>query len=278
MTQDANQPDPDTQGDGEPGSSAGGDRGPVPYPRFAEVIAERNEATAKASRLEGQVEGLMASQGRGGGGLLQPTAAPVEEKAPARSLTKPDLDQLVLEGKISQSEADRLWEKQIETNATNAAVERMSSQNRTKELADKADEAAARYRAVRPSIWDTSSPDRQKLQTAFDRLVSEGADGSNPMTQIHAMELAFGNIKLLEAAQQGQPGHETHVETGGGGAAPVMEPGENQDGSPRGLTKKERAHYKGMISKGYFNGWNDPNLKAELKHRNPERATRLAAL
>lgn len=278
MTQDANQPDPNTQGDGEPGSSAGGDRGPVPYDRFAEVIAERNEAKAKADRLEGQVEGLMVSQGRGGSSVLQPIAAPVDAPKPTRVLTKPDLDQLVLEGKVSQSEADRLWEKQIETNATNAAVERISSQTRAKELEDKADEAAARYRAVRPSIWDTSSPDRQKLQAEFDRLVSEGADGSNPMTQIHAMEAAFGKVEFLEAAKHGQPGHETHVEMGGGGAAPAIDTGENQDGSPRGLTKKERSHYKGMISKGYFKDWNDPNLKAELKHRNPERAQRLAAL
>lgn len=277
MPQDVNQSDPAIQGDGAPGSSAGGDRGPVPYDRFVKVNSKMKEAEAKANRLEGRIEGLMASQGQTGPGMLQPSPVSVKPSEPERVFTKSDLDQLVLEGKISQGESDRLWEQQIQDNATNAAVSRINSDNRVKELTDKSTEAAARYRAVRPSIWEQGSADRQKLQAEFDRLVAEGADGNNPMTQIHAMEAAFGKVELLEAAQEGRPGHETHVETGGGGAAPVTELGENQDGSPVGLTKRERANYKKQISNGLFSGWDDPELKKELTFRNPNRAKRAQA-
>jgi hypothetical protein len=279
MSQDDSQPDPATQGDGEPGSSAGGDRGPVPYSRFSEVVAEKNAAKEQAARLEGQVEALMASQGTTGPGLVQQVAPASEpDKSPERVVTKSDLDRLVLEGSISQGEADQLWEQQIQTKATNAAVDKIATQTRSKELADKANEAAARYKAVRPSIWEPGSTDRQKLQTEFDRLVAEGADGNNPMTQVHAMQAAFGKVEFLEAAKKGRPGHETHVETGHGGAAPVIGSDQNQDGSPKGLTTKERSYYKGQIDKGLYKGWGDPDLVKELtNYRNPDRAKRLSA-
>lgn len=219
----------------------------IPKIRMEEAI--ENER-AKTARLEAEVAKLQAAQ------------APAKvDKAYSRS----ELTALVVDGKLTQEQADELFARQIEakarTEAVKAANEAVAQSARTNRVATD----FAQYKKLAPEIMQNGSETRNRISEEYRYLVSVGHSESLE-TELAATRAVLGPLERLERARSGKNGAETHQEIGGDDEVKDRN-GKNKRPSDR-LDPRKREHYEGMIKKGYYKGWDevDKELGFAKKH------------
>ena len=250
----SNEPAPEGKGEGKPGgvSLEEQNRG-----LMQGMMAEREKRHA----LERQVSEL-----KGKMDALQKTAS--EPKQYSRQ----ELSALVEDGKLDQGQADQIMENQLRAKvtreATDAAVSAVNANSRN----DRISAEIGRYKDAVPDVLSDGSAARQRVEQEFQYLVSLG-DSPDAATELKALRAVYGPVDRL---QKGEPGRETHQETGGedpdaGGDDDSM----RTDGMPKGLTAAQRAYYKPLIGRLYKD-WGE--VQAELKYANPRLVKKHAAL
>ena len=215
----------------------------LPKVRVDEMVNDAKGAAARAAeeaaRLRAENDALRAEK-----------AKPAEVKP----LSRVELNQLVADGKITQDAADAAWEKQIREDAKREAREAARSEVDGKQREVTVERQLGEYRTLVPTAWDAGSKERSKTEREFKALVEMGLP-NNQVTEVAALRAAFGDPEVIRASKStGKPGPgESHVEVGGG-----ERPGEGgvgEDGAPKDLSEREKAHYANLIQRGIVKDW-----------------------
>lgn len=236
MTEDVKQEsNPEDQGDDKRGASAPGEGSGIPRERLNEVLAENRTLRSDLDRLQGQVQALQ------------------KPSEPQRELTRSELEQAVEDGRMTQVDAGRILEAQLEkrTQSTVESTVRktIASATRDQRLQDQIN----KYTAAIPEIVQAGSEARNKIQKEFQYLTSLGHPNSLE-TEVAALRSAYGPVDLIRS---GKKVKETHAETGGGDEPSS---GGDKDGWPKDMPAKQRHYYRTQIDKGVY-----PDMAAAKK-------------
>lgn len=224
----------------------------LPKVRVDEMVNAAKGEASRAAEVAAELRARVAA--------LEAGKAKAEEPKP---MSRPELKQLVEDGKITQDAADAAWDRQLlETaNASAAKVARgeVEGQQRESLVMGQLEE----YRNLIPAAWEVGAKERTRAEKEFKALIKMGFP-DNKVTEVAALRAAFGDPEAIKAARstgKNGPG-EAHVEVGGGDR-----PGSNgadADGKPKGLTPRQDAHYSNLISRGVMKDWKA--VAEELKY------------
>lgn len=230
--------------------------------------AERAERQRLAAQLQQQSADLAT--------LRQTQDAPAQPAPePKAKVTAAQVQAAVEAGRITAAEGQELLNNQMRDEMTASVTQAVTSTLTAQQREQTFNRDINRYAAAIPELADNTSPQAGKVLKAFNRLVVDlGYDGKDPRTRLLALENAFGDVTALERTSTGQREHQEETAGGGSGGdgGGDGETGVNQDGSPKNLTARERAHYKGLIDKGIYAGWDQ--VKEELGYKRPGLAER----
>lgn len=228
----------------EPGQ--GEDSGDSP-PRKEEIeglrralAAERNEKRTLKSKLD-------------------ELSASVDElkKKPSKEYTHAELQSFVDDGRMSQAEADRIREQQMERKLEERVSERLESKTSAKELEGRLNAELQRYLEVHPEIATEGSKERNLVAEEYQRQLSLGKP-DNLQTEIDALSVVFGPSSRLQKAREKEA--ETHQDVGSdSGGKP------SSKGAPK-LPAHVKEHYEKLIKMRHYSGWDDPVLKKEVEN------------
>lgn len=251
-------PDPDPEGS-EPD---GHDTTPKPHPlapggdRFQQIYARWKHAEERNQSLESRILSLEQS-------LRQPTQTPASPV-----YTDEQLETMIINGQITRGQADGYRAKQ-----TKDALKAELKAELDKELAESRMSNGLvtefnKYVANIPSIATVGSPERMRVDTEFDWLVSVYGLDPQKLAPIDRQRLALNAVRNVfgpstERKPQQQVNNGTHQGSFGGNP-PMKKPNADQK-ILDGLTPKEVEHYKKLMKVGkYPGGWKD--VVAEIKY------------
>lgn len=181
--------------------------------------------------------------------------APAAEQKP-QEYTRADLREAVTQGRITQDQADALWDDQLSRKVTEKAVAAARESTQTESTVARIEAELTRYEAAVPAVKDTNSNEFKKVKAEFDYLVGLGLPKTK-QTELAAARNVFGKIDALEAAARNTGSREHDAGDHGGGAG-----GDGgSDGSVwKGVPADHRAYYREQIAKGFYKDENDPRL------------------
>ena len=270
--QDVTAPDAASEGEGEgrPGPGAPGDVSPnkeIEGLRTG-LRAERGKRQALEVRLaevNGKLQGLTE--------VGQPRKAESESQ-----ISRAQLREKVVAGEITEAEAEQVWESQFERRLGQRIESVVNTRIGEAQTSTAVETQIASYREVVPDVMTEGSSARERVQQEYNFLTSTGApDGVT--TQLQALRAAFGPVEALKKIKGERP--ETHhqdVGSGTGGTdAGKDETGMRADGTPKGLTARQRDHYTPKVGPGkLYKDW--PAVMDELKHQDKGLTQRRAQL
>jgi hypothetical protein len=178
----------------------------------------------------------------------------VAESTTKRDYTRVELQKFVDEGKISQVDANSLWDKQTEANILANVDAKLDARLKQDSQAVAVKAQVDRYKELVPDMMVLDSEARRKVDAEFQTLVDLGqpndkADGGLT-TELLALRNVFGPA---EALQRSRAELQTHQESGArGGDFSSSDGGLTKDGWPKGLSERQRAHYDEQIRKGIY--------------------------
>lgn len=211
-----------------------GDRGRTDSEReglLNALQAERQERQALARQVA-ELQGKVATAA---------TAA-----AAPKVYTEAEIQAAVNKGTITEARGNEIRARQIREEAVTEAKKAAQAELSATQTKAAIDAETARYVAALPAIDKLGTPERDKVEKSFARLVARGYDKDDPKTSLTAIEMAFGPVEALEAARpRGE--RETHEETGGGSGSGSG--GKDGGGWPSDMPAKNRAYYDGMLAK-----------------------------
>jgi hypothetical protein len=181
--------------------------------------------------------------------------APAAEQKP-QEYTRAGLREAVTQGRITQDQADLLWDEQLSRKVTEKAVAAARETTQTEQTVGRIENELARYEAVIPAAKDTNSPEFKRIKAEFDYLVSIGLPKTK-QTELAAARNVFGKIDALEAAARNTGSREHDAGDHGGGAG---SDGGGEGSVWKGVPADHRAYYREQIAKGFYSGENDPRL------------------
>lgn len=220
----------------------------------ADEIAELRAALAAGREELAELRGMLTATKQ----------APVKEEP--RDLTRDELRAMVDRGDITE---DQMFERYMAQERRKILTE--ANANLEAKLASKQGERAIReeidkYDAKIEGLRVPGHANRAKAEAEYKRLIRAGFP-DNVQTEITALRGVFGPADQPVAERRRLA--DTHQE---GGATASGDAGERAEGG-KGLDPRFRAHYQKGIDSGRYKGWDDPALKAELKHmRSAKRA------
>lgn len=180
-----------------------------------------------------------------------------------------ELRQFVDDGKISQDQADAIYENQQEKKFQQKLDQRLNEHLQTTETSRQIDTKLNAYLEVMPDLLTEGSENRNKVAAEYTRLSNIfGAPKADSVEdkkmQVAALEAAFGDVNALKQSKMNdytRESRETEQETAGQGEdAPTAE----EEKVMKKLDKRRRDYYKKMIDKGFYSGWTD--VAKELKY------------
>lgn len=200
-------------------------------------------------------------------GQLAEKAKPIEP-----SYTRADLDAAVRNGKITEFQANELWDNQQRKQTAELIATTVDSKivdiSRNQAVLN----GISEYTALIPDVLVEGTADRKKVADEFNYLVSIGQPKTKA-TELVALKTIYGPIETLKAARSRARNEETHEESGSGGH------GGGHDGSSAptklNLTADEKRHYQYCIDRGLYPDWKA--VEAELKFANKRVRTRNGA-
>ncbi len=208
---------------------------------------KRQTGDIKLAEVAGKLDGLSVSQSS------KPTGPP--------QYTRPQLTQFVDNGQLSQADADRIYENQVEgriLSNVNKVVDQKFASAAMENTKAGIKDIIADYRKAIPALEDTDTPERRRAEAEYASLIQLGLPQSDE-TEAAALRSAFGPVDKIVKGKQSL---ETHQETGSD--ADQDSEGSTSDGVPKGLPRYFIEHYTAQIANGRYTGWDDKTLKVEI--------------
>lgn len=262
MANDVTDSDLDGTADGEEGLVDDKGQRLVPASKVSETISKRvNEVTArfaeKEAALQRQIDELKAQSN------------PANKPAPV--YTREQLTAAVEAGKMTQAQANTVWDRQqqrlITETAANTAADLVNKTQREARLQSTIDKYAEKF----PDILKPGTADRQKV--AEEVAVQQRDFGLQGIdAEVAALRVVFGreNTLRFDTKERDRRGHEDTMGGSGGSGS-----GDADPDMPKDLTPRERKYYQDRIERGLYKGWKD--VKEELKYVNTDQRKRRAA-
>jgi hypothetical protein len=243
----------------------------VPFNRFKEVNDKMKAGDEENVSLRAQIAELQA--GKGTVGIAPEPPRQADPQTPPKVYSRAELENAVKAGTITEVDANTLWDQQQADNIANQVKDTVA---KTITLTTQQDDTSAkikRYMAARPDAAIDGTQDRVAVAGKFTELVKRGYEGikgkGGEKTELLALEMAFGPIDALEAANGGSHERDTHQETGGAGGGD----GSGDDANiPKDITAKQKNFYAAQINKGIYADWAE--VEEELKHQDGDLAKR----
>ena len=205
--------------------------------------AKRQALEREMAELKGEVKAL--------------STKPAEAK---KEITRSELARLVEDGKLTQSEADQLWDEQqaevIKKTVQDAVTSTVGQQTKAQRVQAGLDS----YRSVLPDLDVQGSEARSKVEAEYGYLVNTLGYPKSAETELAALRAAFGPAERLRT---GRTERETAQEVGsdGGGEPPT------DDKAPKGLSAANRRYYEEQIERGLYKDWD--HVKKILNKASP---------
>jgi len=263
------------QGDGGPGP---GNQGDVSPNDELEVLRKENKALhtgMMAEREKRQTRDVQLAEVNGKLQGLSEAGQPRKTEDDPK-ITRAHLRAKVEANEMTEAEAEQVWEGQFERRlghridtTVKAAIGEAQTVNNVSAQIDV-------YSEVMPEVMTEGSSARQRVQEEYNFLTSTGAPDGLP-TQLQALRAAFGPISALKKIKGERP--DTSHQDVGSGAGPEEEggTGPRADGTPKGLTARQRNYYTPRVGPGkYYKDWNA--VTAELKFQDEGLTKRRAHL
>lgn len=185
--------------------------------------------------------------------------------------TRAQLNAAVADERITQAEADAIWDKQQEKRNTDTTIQ-LINQSRND---DKIQVEIDKYKAFDPDLDERTSDAYTKVALEVQeqcRLL--GIQQPTLAVELNALKTIYGPANRLKNPQQkDRQAHQDTVTNDGDDKPKKVEV--NDDGSPVGLTKDERAYYQDLINKGIYRDWND--VAKEMGHADQQLRQRTSA-
>lgn len=237
----------------QPGLSGDPEQGTGDEPQKPDTSAELEELKRQ---LQAGREELAELRGK----LSQPQPAKAEPAQP-RDLTREELRAMVDRGDITEDQMfERLLQQERRRFQQDLATEldrREAEQNAQSLLSDE----LAKYRARIPSIDMPGSPERQRVEAEYQRLVRSGFP-ADERTEITALRGVFGPP---ESVPERRRTSDTHQE-GGASSEPRQDgSGSSGGGWKKGLPPAHVAHYENLLKRGLYRGTDDPAFKKDIE-------------
>lgn len=201
------------------------------------------------------------------GRLSAQTATP--PPAPVKVWTRAELENQVALGQMTEEAASQVYEAQIQRRVD----ETVKSTVDVRSLVDRLDAELTEYETLRPDVLKAGSADRQRVAAEYQYLTRNGSPETKA-TELAALRAVFGPIAKLKAASAATSRRETHQE-GGSGDGGADNADTRQDGSPKGLSARERQFYQRGIDDGRYADWKA--VEAELAYANPDLRRKMGA-
>lgn len=224
----------------------------IPKVRLDEVLGTVRELKSTQDGLQQQLQTERDARIR----------AEEQAKGTKRDYTRPELQNMVDTGQITQETADGQLDKQTEARLSEKMEVRLAQFGQDTTLTNRVKAETDSYRKEIPDLAVDGSEARKKATAAYQRLVERGQPAT-PATELLAVEMAFGPIETLAKAKSGK--HETHQETTASGQ-PDSAP--KSDAPMKGLSKRAKDYYEDQIRKGRHKDWKEVN---EMLARAPDR-------
>jgi hypothetical protein len=206
----------------------------VPVAALEAERRKRHEAELRAAKLEGQTEGLQQR---------------TEQDAP-KEYTRAELRELVEAGKLNETQADEVMDRQLERRIMTKAEETFRATSETTTRAQRVEQVIDRYADAIPAVLTEGSAERERLVREYQYLIEHGHP-ENKATQLAALRAAFGPVEKLQTKHA--ESRETHMESGGSGGRDDTT--DDADGPPKNLTAGQKAFYADAISKRVYKDW-----------------------
>ncbi len=249
------QSDPGNKGDGARGDGEQGKN--VPIERLEEEIGKRQALEIQLAESRGKVDGLSAAP--------KPQEKPAEPAA--HEFTRVELRGAVDNGKVTQDEADSIWDAQ-QDRKNGAAIEKVKLEV-VEDFSEKSRIGGQidAYKELVPDLGESTSDGYLKVQTEFNYMVKElGMDAKDLKTELAALRGVFGAVEGLKVkARDNTPDKHAGTATRGGGGGRTDDKDDDKT-APSDLSPKQKAYYQRSIDSRLYKGWDDPHLVAELKH------------
>lgn len=191
---------------------------------------------------------------------------PKPEPAQPRELTRPELQQMVDRGDITETEMEDRLDRQRDVRLRRQIQEDLAAQEAQRKTAA----IFQRYRDTIPGLDDPSSESRQRVAREYQKLVAEGLP-EGTQTEITALAMAFGPPEKI---QERRPKRETHQETSGGGAQSEQRPGPQWQ---KGMKQIHILEAQRLLDQGYYTGTDDPKFKSYCDYARKSASRRRAA-
>ncbi len=223
-----NTPDPDTEGEGKEKGDASPNK-EIEGLRTG-MIAEREKRQA-AEQESAELRGRLSAQEES-----------ASRQAPGETtFSRSQLDVAVADGRVTQDEADRIYEKQMVGRISEEVVAKVTEATTVNAVGVKIDQ----YKEALPNLAVRGSDEFAKVASEFSWMVSNGMP-NNLNTELAAMRSVFGDAAKLKA-DKGTRVLEPHQETGGS----AQEATETKDSWPKDMKADTRRFYEDQIRSGF---------------------------
>ena len=243
-------------------------RGPtgwIPKERFQEVIDQRRE---KEAELEREREHRIRLEEQ-----LKAKETPTTPTKTQPTYSRADLQKLVEEGRITQTDADAYMDDLIEQRAVQRARSEIDAKLTESQKFSTVQSRLNEYVSLMPGLRQPSSEEFKRAAQEYAFLVDlEGlpkTELQKRTMELKAVRMAYGDVSTIKARTASStttPEREVPMETHSSNHRP---PSVNGRDPIKDLTPAQKAHYEKMFMKSndYPNGWED--VRKELLWQRP---------
>lgn len=176
--------------------------------------------------------------------------------------SRPELKAAVEGGRITQEQADDIWDRQREAQLTERAENAALDVVERKTKKERIDSDLAAYKRLAPEILEEGDK-RSRIREEFNYLVGIG-DPKTVDTELKAIRAVMGPLEKLERARSARRSEEHDPQGGSSGDGPKAK----AKGFEGTLSARERTYYQKGIDSGRYKDWKD--VEAEFKFANPK--------
>lgn len=190
-----------------------------------------------------------------------------KSKEAETAYTPAQLRAFVEDGRISQEQADSIYQKQqqqeIDRRIAKAVQESTARNEETRSVTMKLEA----YKGLIPDLMSDGSQSRAKVAQHYRRLVATFGQQQpdsigDQRIQLAACEAAFGTVEDIQrrkSLDMTSESRETHQDSGSDSDSGVAE-----SKVARRLDARQRSYYQRMIDNGFYKDWKE--VEAELKY------------
>ena len=209
--------------------------------QVSKIVSDRvNGLNSEIAGLKGQLEAA-----------LNKTEAP-------KTYTRAELNQAVVNKEISEEEAQAVFDKQQAqqiTDTAQATAQRVVTENQQTEQVQA---QIQKYKDFDDQLLVDGSDSLMRIQReVVAQMGLSNLEKPTLVTELQALRVVYGPEENLGRVDERERQTHLDTQTGSDGKLP-----DNKDGSPKGLSQKERTYYQSGIDAGRYTGWDA--VKEEL--------------